>query len=222
MKYHHQGNIDENFKSFHPLFINALKACNKQVELWDDSKKYTIKLQNLEKNLIEKGAEAFLRDEDDFGVLNNGDLWLNNIVFKYNNNKRPVDVLLVDFGLSVFASPGIDLSYLLFSSSTSDIKDLEFDILIQFYHKHLHQNLIRFGYSREIPSLTQIHNEFLKYGVVGVIYTNFLLPMRFANEQQDLNELVRGNINVDMFKNQEFLSRMEFLLNYYDRKGLLD
>ena len=128
----------------------------------------------------------------------------------------------MDFGLSVFASPGIDLSYLLFSSSTSDIKDLEFDTLLQHYHHHLHQNLIKYGYIKEIPSLTQIHNEFLKYGVVGVIYTNFLLPMRFAKNQKDLDELVRGKIEGKMFENEQYLSRMKFLLNYYDRKGLLD
>lgn len=135
----------------------------------------------------------------------------------------------VDFGLSYFGSPGIDLSYLLFTSSSSDIKDYEIDILLQLYHRHLHANLIKLGYKLPIPTLIQIHNSFSKCGVIGFLYSCLLLPMRFADSTavNDLSCLVKQSEEALEFRRQLFadetlMKRFEFLLNYFDRKGFLD
>jgi hypothetical protein len=137
--------------------------------------------------------------------------------------------LQTNFELSYFGSPGIDLTYLLFTSASNQIKDYEFDVLLKVYHKNLHENLIRFGYQREIPSLTDIHNEFLKCGVVGVIYSFLLIPLRFLDASKNQNLLILVDDSLDsqearkkMFENLEIKERLKFLLDYYDRKGFLD
>lgn len=131
--------------------------------------------------------------------------------------------------MSYFGSPGIDLSYLLFTSSSDEIKDYEIDILLKFYHQQLYDNLIRLGYSRPIPSLIEIHNNFLKCGVIGFMYSCLLLPMRFADASslKDISALVEQtdeaiNIRREMFADSSLKQRFQFLLNYFDRKGFLD
>lgn len=114
----------------------------------------------------------------------------------------------VDFGLSYFGSPGIDLTYLLFTSSANDIADYEIDILLQHYHTILHKTLIKLNFPLQIPSLIQIHNYFMKRGIIGVLYTILLLPMRFSQN--------------DYFMDREMKDRLVFLLDYFGRKGFLD
>ena len=130
--------------------------------------------------------------------------------------------------MSYFGSPGIDLSYLIFSSSSDDVKDFEIDILLQFYHQELHKNLIKLGYELKIPSLIQIHNYFLKCGVIGFMYSSLLLPMRFAGDSvKDLSFLVQQTEDAlkarqELFNDASVKKRFQFLLNYFDRKGFLD
>lgn len=135
----------------------------------------------------------------------------------------------VDFGLSYFGSPGIDLSYLLFTSSSDEIRDYEIDILLQFYHQQLHANLIKLNYLLPIPSLIEIHSYFLKCGVIGFMYSCLLLPMRFGNTSslKDISALVELTdealkIRREVFADPSLKERFQFLLNYCFRKGILD
>lgn len=131
--------------------------------------------------------------------------------------------------MSYFGSPGIDLSYLLFTSSSADVKDYEIDILLQFYHKQLHAHLIKLNYKLPIPSLIQIHNSVSKCGVIGFMYSCLLLPMRFTDPSamKDLSCLVQQTdealrFRKELFADNSLKKRFQFLLNYFDRKGFLD
>ena len=88
---HHQPNISEYFKVFHSLFINCVKS------LIDDtsSSELAAKLNAFERNMIDKSSEAFMLKDNDFGVLCHGDLWLNNLIFSYDDESNPLDVKMV-------------------------------------------------------------------------------------------------------------------------------
>lgn len=56
--------------------------------------RYAEKLSLLSTRACELGIAAAERQDDDFNVINHGDYWINNMLFRYEN-KKPVDLMMV-------------------------------------------------------------------------------------------------------------------------------
>jgi hypothetical protein len=92
-----------------------------------------------------------------FRVLNHGDDWINNMMFKVNAE----DVKLLDFQNSYWGSPTGDLLYFLFTSVNDDVKIDSFDELVGHYHRELVESLRKLSYGAALPSLDEIHDDFI-------------------------------------------------------------
>ena len=91
-------------------------------------------------------------------VLNHGDVWTNNIMFRFD----PLDVLLIDYQLCFWGSPAYDILAFLAASVHDDIKVKHYDDLVEFYWQEFSENLRKLEYSDHIPSLDEFKEDLTK------------------------------------------------------------
>jgi aminoglycoside phosphotransferase (APT) family kinase protein len=106
-------------------------------------------------------------DPEAFNVLNHGDMWCNNMMFIYDSENKLQDALLVDYQISNYGSPIMDLCYFLFSSTQFEIKLSEFEYFFQYYHENLTECLTKLGYTKRMPKLNELFMDFYKRGFFG-------------------------------------------------------
>lgn len=103
-----------------------------------------------------------------FQVMNHGDIWLNNMMFKTDTENNPLDVIMIDFQVPFWASPSIDILYFLISTVSDDLKIDRFDDLIEFYLEELTTALKKLKYDQHIPTLSELHIDLLDKGSFGM------------------------------------------------------
>lgn len=77
----------------------------------------------------------------------------------------------IDFQLSIWASPAVDLLMALYVVCSQDARDNHRDELIKIYHDQFAATLKEVGYLRAIPSLNSLQIELLRNGFQGIICT---------------------------------------------------
>jgi hypothetical protein len=153
------------FGSIKQLFVEAIEHCGypeiaKKVAQWDMMKIMTIFMAMAEPMSC------------GFRILAHGDNWLNNMLFKIDENDNSLEMKYIDFQLSFWASPANDLLYMISSSLKDDIKVEHFDDLIVFYHENLVESLKTLNYEKHIPTLAEIHLDLLQKGGAGEFLFN--------------------------------------------------
>lgn len=118
----------QDFLIFYKLAAKSLEAC---VEKWEGFEKISRQLEGFNERIVQRGVETYLRDDNSFNVLNHNDLWTNNLMFKYSNDNELRDILLLDYQLSYWGSPGIDLNFFLFGSVDDDVREEHFHLMIR-------------------------------------------------------------------------------------------
>lgn len=104
-----------------------------------------------------------------FQVLNHGDPWLNNMMFKFDEEHNPIDVKMVDYQLPFWGTPSGDLLYLLITSVADDVKVDHFDDLIESYQEELSSALKKVNYDQHIPTLSELHIDLIEKGYFGML-----------------------------------------------------
>ena len=103
-----------------------------------------------------------------FTVLNHGDDWINNMMFKLDEDGNTVDFRLLDFQMSFWGSPVADLFYFLISSVKDDVKVVHFDEIIEYYHEQLVESLEKLKYDKHKPTLEELKEEMMEKKELGM------------------------------------------------------
>lgn len=111
-------------------------------------------------------------------VFSHGDLWGNNILFKYAifsngvniNDRIPVEAIFVDFQLARYTPPALDLMVMLTITSNSDFRKQYLSRLLDAYYDHLTSELKNHSIDIELEFPRQHFDESCSiYRMVGLM-----------------------------------------------------
>lgn len=132
--------VEKFSKQLEALMDVALKAIENEDE------HYIERVKLLKKNGIKYISYACDgKNAEPYATLNHGDLWTNNMLFKYNDNSEPEDIRCLDYQLNRYASPAMDFLYMIFTCSTHEMREKYYDKLLKEYHDSLSNCLKEFG-----------------------------------------------------------------------------
>lgn len=139
--------------------------------------------------------------------------------------------LQLDFQMSYYGSPILDISYFLFTSSSEHIQAHEFDRLFDYYCAQLIEIMRKLDLPpAKIPSKRQLHAEFRMRGCYGGCFALFSVPLRVCHAsidktavQQFLSQTEDGRtFRRQLYSNKRAKKILTILLNYFDEKMLLN
>ncbi|KAJ9585419.1 hypothetical protein L9F63_002802 [Diploptera punctata] len=167
--------INPQFEIFvRPVFYNNLE------DIYTVMKKYyeeeSIYLKKFHQ-FITKSTDILLKlakpdpTNEPYNVLIHGDLWINNFLFHYGEDKsEPDDICLLDFQHVRYNSPAIDLGRFLYATMDKTTRDKHRDYLLRCYHDNLCETLDQFGLCQEhLLPFSVLENQLHKYSTFFII-----------------------------------------------------
>uniref|UniRef100_A0A182QMU3 CHK kinase-like domain-containing protein n=1 Tax=Anopheles farauti TaxID=69004 RepID=A0A182QMU3_9DIPT len=207
-----------NFNMFNPAYSEVSehvrtileKGLETLIEVarnqWDGfDQSIVAKMEQLAPVYVDRLRECLHQDSEADGgyrVLNHGDLWSNNMMFRYGNGPDaegrivPQDVAFVDLQISFYTSPGVDLNYALANCPNYDTRS-RLDELIGLYHASFKATLERLAYdARPIPTLADVRREIRRMEFFALVSVISILPIVLMDQTDevvaDFENLVGG------------------------------
>ncbi|GLV27768.1 uncharacterized protein CBL_21454 [Carabus blaptoides fortunei] len=211
-------------------FCNSgIKSLALAVDKWEGFTQYSSKLTAIGEHIFEKVVKVAERRAG-FNVLNHGDLWISNLLFKYDSNGDPIDCKFVDFQFSVYTSPAIDLQYFIYTSVKQDFVPTQLSRLLDYYYAELVKQLKKLNYPEEkIPTREWIRKDFFDRSLYGFVSAITVLPIAKAPPRKDatFDEILNADDGDASFRQAsynepDFRSMMEKLLPHFENLGLLN
>ncbi|KAJ3666354.1 hypothetical protein Zmor_001800 [Zophobas morio] len=124
-------------------------------------------------------------------VMRHGDCWCNNFMFKHDkkNKSIPTEVAILDWQLSTYSSPVLDLCYFIFANiSEEDIYEL--NVILDYYYDRLKFYTDQLG--SELDSLyprEEFFSDWKKYSKYGILMSTLAYKI-YATEKNEVLDIV--------------------------------
>ncbi|CRK90874.1 CLUMA_CG004564, isoform A [Clunio marinus] len=153
------------------IYGNTLEHFASILNDWKGYEKYAEKFKPLRKTYLSKVLKTYKPNRSEFGynVINHADFHIRNLLFKKTKDGSIEDFLFIDFQLCNYATPAIDLIYAMYHVLSEENRQTRRDEFIVSYYKQFVESLKAFGYMKSPPSLTDLHIELLKNGILEVL-----------------------------------------------------
>lgn len=89
------GMFNRVIDAYHVFFYNFWDSMCDEISRWQGYSYYAEKLKRIRSHLVESACRVYDNDVEDFCVLTHGDMWINNVMFKYGPNGEPQDAVIV-------------------------------------------------------------------------------------------------------------------------------
>ncbi|KAG5675465.1 hypothetical protein PVAND_005367 [Polypedilum vanderplanki] len=163
-----------------------------------------------------------------FEILNHGDDWVTNMMFKVDENGETTAMKFIDYQMSYWGSPVADLFYFIVSSVNNDVKVKHFDEFIEHYQRELEKMLKKLNYNGYIPTLKDIYEDIEdKKELIATQLFGIMFICKYNSEKEIIMaDLFSGMIDDDTLKliysNDNYLKALETWLPFMDERGFLD
>lgn len=187
---------DENMKGF--LEQSMVRCCE---TLDPNDTKNRQKFMKIAQNMSETMASCVnIEASEPYAVLNHGDCWMNNFLYHYDRRGKPDEIVFIDWQISRYCSPVVDLAYFIFICTDKQTRDKHFDELLNLYHRSLKEFLDHLGgdTATQFP-FTAFLRHFKRFGKVGILSACFAVPMlQTKNEDMlDMDVMAEKMQNMD-------------------------
>ncbi|KYM98290.1 hypothetical protein ALC62_10993 [Cyphomyrmex costatus] len=194
-------NIEDEQKDMSKVLIDIIFQA-----LANEDKHYIERCQRFIENMMPNMFDAVDgKAAEPYAVVNHGDSWTNNILFKYDKENNPCDLRFIDFQICRYASPVLDILYMLFCCCTQETRSKYFDQVIDEYYEALSRCIERAGYDPNIlfpyEVLIQHLTKFGKYAAGMATYTIHIFTSNNDVKIEDVNdsEILQERIENDSF-----------------------
>ncbi|CAH1406876.1 unnamed protein product [Nezara viridula] len=174
-------------EEMHAYFYYDLVGLVEAVKrLWNPSWTPIVEKIKITKTELHERLKTFKElDQTKFNVTNHGDCHKNNILIKYDWDKKPIAMRFVDFQLVHYGSPCTDLTYMLYLAVDPCVRRDNFDLILKTYHNSLVNTLDKYNFQGNKPDMEEIRNGMEKYSFMGLILSLTWHPNLLQSEKRE-------------------------------------
>nr|XP_018899334.1 PREDICTED: uncharacterized protein LOC109031933 [Bemisia tabaci] len=123
--------------------------------------------------------EKYVYGSRDSGVIVHGDFRLDNMMFKYEADGTPIEVVFFDFQTICIGSPALDICRFMIFEVPTDLRHARWETFLCVYHDAL-ANQMR-GHQNRIPSIETVELDIRKKGIFAYYIYALCWPNLFSN-----------------------------------------
>ncbi|XP_045114527.1 uncharacterized protein LOC123506479 isoform X2 [Portunus trituberculatus] len=124
-------------------------------------------------------------------VVCHGDCWNNNFLFRYSETGHPEDVMLLDLQLSGLSVPTADITYLLHTSMTGDVRKPNIETLLGSYYTTF-KDVMEAGGKTASFTQAQLLRDFKDRNLAGSLFAIIFVPVLLFETEGEV-ESSKGN-----------------------------
>ncbi|XP_049838085.1 uncharacterized protein LOC126282472 [Schistocerca gregaria] len=166
-------------------------------------------------------AKLWAEVVEPFASLSHNDLWVNNMVFRYEDSEKPTDVKFFDFQTLTYSSPVRDLVFFLYTSLRYDLVRNSVDELTDAYYESFVTWLKKLGCNTEDFTEEKFRKEIDRIAPTEIIHILMILNVMCADDHEKFSAHNMQNSGPTFSSSEMYRKKVLITLQDYDARGWL-